>query len=133
MVLITKIALFSVNILVYSKLSNNLKADTLFYTMVTPFLVFFVAFGYVIYPNLDLFRPDDFANSMQQGIINNLPAAMHPTLLKLVEVIRVWPYAIFYVAAELWGSMVFLYYFGNLLIKQLEHLKLDVFTAVTHN
>merc|ERR1711990_1103830 len=92
-------------VLVYSKLSNVLKADTLFYTMVTPFLIFFLAFGYVIYPNLDLFRPDDLANSMQQGVINNLPIAMHPTLLKLVEVIRVWPYAIFYVAAELWGSM----------------------------
>merc|ERR1712224_750772 len=92
-------------VLVYSKLSNVLKADTLFYTMVTPFLIFFVAFGYVIYPNLELFRPDAFANNMQQGILNNLPGAMHPTLLKLVEVIRVWPYAIFYVAAELWGSM----------------------------
>merc|ERR1712232_771903 len=92
-------------VLVYSKLSNVLKADTLFYTMVTPFLVFFVAFGYVIYPNLDLFRPDAFANAMQQGIISTLPSAMHPTLLKLVEVIRVWPYAIFYIAAELWGSM----------------------------
>jgi AAA family ATP:ADP antiporter len=92
-------------VLVYSKLSNVLKADTLFYTMVFPFLVFFVAFGYVIYPNLDLFRPDALADSMQQGIISVLPAGMHPTLLKLVEVIRVWPYAIFYVAAELWGSM----------------------------
>ena len=92
-------------VLVYSKLSNSLKPDTLFYTMVTPFLVFFVAFGYVIYPNLELFRPDAFANGMQQGVINNLPSAMHPTLLKLVEVIRVWPYAIFYIAAELWGSM----------------------------
>merc|ERR1712226_610484 len=92
-------------VLVYSKLGNILKADTLFYTMVTPFLIFFVAFGYVIYPNLDLFRPDDFANSMQQGIMGNLPNSMQPTMLKLVEVIRVWPYAIFYVAAELWGSM----------------------------
>merc|ERR1712159_713391 len=92
-------------VLVYSKLSNVMKADTLFYTMVTPFLVFFVAFGYVIYPNLELFRPDDLANSMQQVVINNLPAGSQPTLLKLIEVIRVWPYAIFYVAAELWGSM----------------------------
>jgi AAA family ATP:ADP antiporter len=92
-------------VLLYSKLSNKLKADTLFYTMVTPFLVFFVAFGYIIYPNLDSFRPDALANSMQQGIATNFPAQMHSTLTKLVEVIRVWPYAIFYVAAELWGSM----------------------------
>jgi len=92
-------------VLVYSKLSNVLKADTLFYTMVTPFLVFFVAFGYVIYPNLELFRPDAFANGLQESIVGSLPAGMHPTLLKLVEVIRVWPYAIFYIAAELWGSM----------------------------
>jgi AAA family ATP:ADP antiporter len=92
-------------VLVYSKLSNNMKPDTLFYTMVMPFLVFFVAFGFVIYPNLDLFRPDAFADGMQQGVISNLPAGMQPTMLKLVEVIRVWPYAIFYIAAELWGSM----------------------------
>jgi AAA family ATP:ADP antiporter len=73
--------------------------------MVVPFLIFFVSFGFVIYPNLDLFRPDGFANSLQQTIINSLPAGSQPTLLKLVEVVRVWPYAIFYVAAELWGSM----------------------------
>jgi AAA family ATP:ADP antiporter len=92
-------------VLVYSKLSNTLKADSLFYTMVTPFLIFFVAFGYVIYPNLDLFRPDALANSMQVGVVNNLPAGMQNTMLKLVEVLRVWPYAIFYIMAELWGSM----------------------------
>jgi AAA family ATP:ADP antiporter len=92
-------------VLLYSKLTNLLKPETLFYTMVTPFLIFFVAFGFLIYPNLDLFRPDGLANAIQMGIVNNLPAGMHPTLLKLVEVIRVWPYAIFYVMAELWGSM----------------------------
>ena len=92
-------------VLLYAKLSNILKAETLFYTMVTPFLIFFVAFGYLIYPNLSFFSPHNLANSMQVGILNNLPNAMHPTLLKLVEVIRVWPYAIFYIAAELWGSM----------------------------
>merc|ERR1712151_1311929 len=92
-------------VLVYSKLSNVLKADTLFYTMVTPFLVFFVAFGYVIYPNLEFFRPDGFANALQQFVVSSIPSSSQPTLLKLVEVIRVWPYAIFYIAAELWGSM----------------------------
>jgi AAA family ATP:ADP antiporter len=92
-------------VLLYARLSNTLEPETLFYTMVTPFLVFFVAFGYVIYPNLELFRPDAFANGMQVGIVNSLPAGMHPTLLKLVEVVRVWPYAVFYVMAELWGSM----------------------------
>merc|ERR1712224_1003432 len=92
-------------VLVYSKLSNILKPETLFYTMVTPFLVFFVAFGYLIYPNLEFFKPDGFADSLQLFVVGSLPNAMHPTLLKLVEVIRVWPYAIFYVAAELWGSM----------------------------
>merc|ERR1712224_743528 len=92
-------------VLVYSKLSNILKPEVLFYTMVTPFLVFFVAFGYLIYPNLEFFKPDGFADSLQLFVVGSLPNAMHPTLLKLVEVIRVWPYAIFYVAAELWGSM----------------------------
>merc|ERR1712151_897872 len=63
-------------VLLYAKLSNALKAETLFYTMVTPFLVFFVAFGYIIYPNLSFFSPHNLANSMQVGIINNLPNAM---------------------------------------------------------
>jgi AAA family ATP:ADP antiporter len=92
-------------VLIYSKLSNVLKPATLFYTMVTPFLIFFMAFGYLIYPNLEFFKPDGLADSMQLFVIGSLPNAMHPTLLKLVEVIRVWPYAIFYIAAELWGSM----------------------------
>lgn len=91
-------------VLVYAKLSNVLKPTTLFYSMVTPFFLFFALFGFVIYPNIQLFMPDQMADILL-NFVHALPENMHPTLEKLVTVFRVWPYAVFYVSAELWGSM----------------------------
>ena len=92
-------------VVVYAKLSNVLKPTTLFYSMVMPFLIFFAAFGFIIYPNIELISPTQAADVMQNYVISSLPERMHDTLIKLISVIRVWPYALFYVLSELWGSM----------------------------
>jgi len=92
-------------VLVYAKLSNILKPETLFYCMIAPFLVFFACFGFLIYPNVELVSPTQAADAMQAFVNASLPAQMHDTLSKLIEVLRVWPYALFYILSELWGSM----------------------------
>lgn len=92
-------------VLVYAKLSNVLKPTTLFYAVITPFLLFFSSFGFFIYPNIEAVEPHQAADAMELFVSTNLPAQMQATLLKLIEVIRVWPYALFYILSELWGSM----------------------------
>lgn len=84
--------------LIYSKLSNKLSKETLFYTAIAPFLVFFALFPIFIYPNRELLQPVAFANTLQ-GI---LPEGC----IGLIGCIKYWPYAVFYVLSELWGSAV---------------------------
>lgn len=92
-------------VLVYAKLSNVLKPTTLFYAVIAPFLIFFSTFGFYIYPNIEAMSPNLAADAMEAYINANFPARMHDTFTKLVEVVRVWPYALFYILSELWGSM----------------------------
>ncbi len=92
-------------VLIYAKLSNVLKPTTLFYTIIAPFLIFFACFGFWIYPNMDVFSPTKLVAVMQEFVNNSAPAQMHDTLFKLIDVVKVWPYALFYILSELWGSM----------------------------
>ncbi len=92
-------------VVIYAKLSNVLKPTTLFYAVIAPFLIFFSCFGFLIYPNVELVSPTHTADALEAFINSSLPARMHDTLFKLVEVFRVWPYALFYILSELWGSM----------------------------
>ncbi len=92
-------------VIIYAKLSNILKPEKLFYTIIAPFFIFFACFGFLIYPNIELLCPTQAANSIEAFIQANLPEKMQITMIRLVEVLRVWPYACFYILSELWGSM----------------------------
>lgn len=76
----------------FTKLSNMLSKQQVFYTLVSFFLGFFLLFAFVLHPNHD---------------------ALHPVTLKIswlpdgfVAMIRVWSFSMFYVLAELWGSVI---------------------------
>lgn len=83
--------------LIYAKLSNKLSKTALFHTIITSFLVFFGLFALVLYPNKDALHPTVFADQIQ----NSLPAGFGG----LVAILRNWTYALFYIMAELWGSV----------------------------
>ena len=83
--------------LVYAKLSNKLSKPALFYSMVTPFIVFFGLFAWVLYPFRDALHPTDFCVTLQ----NVLPQGFQG----LIDVLRNWTFSLFYVMSELWGSM----------------------------
>jgi AAA family ATP:ADP antiporter len=110
-------------VLVYAKLSNILKPTSLFYAVVLPFLIFFSSFGFWIYPNIELVSPTQAADTMEVFIDTSLPARMHDTMHRLVEVFRVWPYALFYILSELWGSMgisLLFWQFANQITRSVE-------------
>lgn len=84
--------------LIYAKLSNILTKPQLFYAVTVPFLVFFALFAIVLYPSRDLLHPTDAADRLQ--------AMLPQGLMGMVAIFRNWTYAVFYVLAELWGSVM---------------------------
>lgn len=82
--------------LIYSKLSNILSKENLFYTTIAPFIIFFGVFALFIYPNRGSMHPD---TTYLESIT---PEGLHG----LIAVYRNWTYSIFYILAELWGSVV---------------------------
>ena len=85
-------------LLIYSKLSNIFSKTQLFYVMLTPFIIFFTLFAFVIYPNRELFHP---AKETIDMLVQN-----YPRLKTCFYVYGSWSYGVFYVLAELWGSAV---------------------------
>lgn len=84
--------------LLYTKLSNVLSRDTLFYSIILPFIAFFGAFAFLMYPLRDAIHPTALADQL----LNTLG----PRFLGPVAILRIWSYCLFYVMAELWGSVV---------------------------
>lgn len=84
--------------IIYAKLSNRLSKEALFYTAIAPFLVFFALFPTLIYPNREFLQPMEFTSMLQSSLPEGFGG--------LIGCIRHWPYAVFYVLAELWGSAV---------------------------
>ncbi|KAF9607040.1 hypothetical protein IFM89_030813 [Coptis chinensis] len=84
--------------IVYNKLSNVLSKEALFYACMVPFIAFFGAFAFVLYPNVNLIHPIGFADRLLE--------ILGPNFLGPIAILRIWSFCVFYVMAELWGSVV---------------------------
>lgn len=83
---------------IYAKLSNMLTREQLFYVCLTPFILFFLAFGFLMYPNLATLHPV----ASVAWLAARLPASFAAPL----AIFKNWTFALFYTLAELWGSVV---------------------------
>lgn len=84
--------------IIYAKLSNTLSRENLFYVTLLPFIIFFGLFAFVMYPAREALLPTESANALRAYLPGGwigLAAAYHN-----------WMYSIFYILAELWGSVV---------------------------
>ncbi|KAG8494771.1 hypothetical protein CXB51_012520 [Gossypium anomalum] len=84
--------------LLYTKLANVLSKKALFYTVIVPFIIFFGAFGFLLYPLSNYIHPEALADK--------LLAVLGPKFLGPLAILRIWSFCLFYVMAELWGSVV---------------------------
>lgn len=82
----------------YGQLSNMMSTQALFYTVIFPFIAFFGAFAFIIYPLRDVIHPNAFCDYLLSVIGDRFSAP--------VAILRNWSYCLFYVMAELWGSVV---------------------------
>lgn len=83
--------------IIYSKLSNVFSKQKLFYTTISFFLGYFALFALVFYPYREFFHPDELADKLQM--------ILPPGCSGMIAMFRNWTFSLFYVMAELWGSV----------------------------
>lgn len=84
--------------IMYSKLSNHISRRNLFYVMMVPFLLFFLIYGFILFPNQHLLSFNDSADWLL-----GLVGTKHQ---HWIAVYRHWMHSLFFVIAELWGGVV---------------------------
>ncbi len=83
---------------IFAKLSNRFAREKVFYILVGGFLLYFISFAFVLYPNSDALHLDRFGDFL---------ASVLPKGFKgFICMIRNWTFTIFYVICELWSSIV---------------------------
>lgn len=84
--------------ILFVKLANVLSREKLFYAILSPFLIFFISFGFILYPNREIFHMSVDTMQALQG--------KFPNLHWFIPVIGNWSFSLFYILSELWGSVV---------------------------
>jgi AAA family ATP:ADP antiporter len=116
-------------VIIYAKLTNILSREKVFYAIVVPFIAFFGAFAFLIYPNIDFFHPS--AESIV-ALKANSPAF----LTGFIDLYAYWAFSLFYVLAEIWGSaMIALMFwqFANHVVRMNESKRFYGLFAVVAN
>lgn len=84
--------------LLYAKLTNVFSREKIFYISIVPFIAFFGLFAFFIYPNSAYLHPS-------QETVASLQATF-PFFKWFIAMGATWSYSLFYVLAELWGSVM---------------------------
>ncbi len=82
----------------YAHLSNRFNHSTVFYLIISGFLLFFICFTYVLFPSQEYFHPSEDA-------INSWVKA-YPYAQWFVLIIGKWSYALMYIFCELWSAVI---------------------------
>jgi ATP:ADP antiporter, AAA family len=90
--ILPSIVLFS---LVYTKLTDRFTITQIFYSLNCSFAGFFILFGFFLYPHAKTIHFD------LSALITSLPFLKYPLLM-----MANWSYSLFYVMAELWGTVM---------------------------
>lgn len=102
-------------VVLYAKLSNIMSQEKIFYWIVSLFILFFAAFAFYLYPNQSMLHPDfETLTRLQEE---------YPSLRFLFPVWGFWTYSIFYICAELWGSVMvslLFWQFANQIVRTTE-------------
>lgn len=83
----------------YTRLSNRLCREKVFYIIMSIFVGFFFLFTFVLYPAQELLHPTELATKLQ----NMLPSGFKG----FIAIFRNWTFTLFYIMAELWSTTVF--------------------------
>ncbi len=85
--------------IIYVKLVNSFRSETIFYLIISFFLVFFALFAFYIFPNhTHLHLSADKANQL---------ITAYPNFKWFILLLSNWSFSLFYVIAELWPNAIF--------------------------
>lgn len=97
----------------YSKISDLMSRERIFYLCLVPFLIFFGSFAFLIYPNIHILHPNpELVASLKQS---------YPNFKWFIVIWGNWSYSVFYILAELWGSVILsllFWQFANDIVKK---------------
>lgn len=82
----------------FTRLSNRYKRETVFYAMLSVFLVYFFLFITVLYPGREYLHPHQTADALQTLLPEGFKG--------LIAMFRNWTFTTFYVMAELWSNII---------------------------
>ncbi len=82
----------------FTRVSNWLSRERVFYAMMTIFLLFFILFMFVLYPYRDHLHPHAFADSVQA----HLPVGFQG----FIAIFRNWTFTAFYIMSEMWSTII---------------------------
>ena len=89
----------------YSKLSNHFKRSTLFYSIVSFFLLIIFLYGFILYPNAERLSP--------HATSDWLSLRLGESYGHWISVYRHWIHSLFFITTELWAQIViFILYWG---------------------
>ncbi len=84
--------------LLFTRLSNSLKRESIFYVLMSLFLGFFLLFALVLYPYRDLLHPHALADHLEQS----WPLGCRG----LIALIRNWTFTLYYIMSEMWSTII---------------------------
>ena len=84
--------------IIYTKFSNTLSKKALFYSFIFPFIAFFGAFYFLLYPLDNVIHQIALADSLLQFL--------GPSFLSPIAILQIWSFCMFYVMEDFSGSMV---------------------------
>lgn len=82
----------------FHRLSNRFSQHTVFYIMTSGFLIYYLLFTFILYPNRDHLHPHALADYFEKL----LPLGCKG----MVAMFRNWTFTTFYIFSELWASMI---------------------------
>lgn len=82
----------------YVKMANVMSSEKIFYTLISSFMIFFAVFGFVLYP---------MVGSLHASLdtLTAWRAAWPKAFYWPLALIANWTFSLFYIMAELWGSV----------------------------
>lgn len=82
----------------YTRLARRWPQQRLFQVIISFFVIFFLLFGFVLFPNIAKLHPHGLADSLQSILPEGLRG--------FVAMLRNWTFTLFYGMSEMWGSIV---------------------------
>lgn len=83
---------------IFTRLSNRWPRETVFYVMISSFLIFFFIFTFILYPIRHYLHPHESADALQAYLPEGFKG--------LIAMYRHWTFTSFYVMSELWSNII---------------------------